>query len=82
MKTNEEWVKEWNDFHTKYIKEGSDIRNTKMADYCEKVIEEAKKIYYTTNKSIMTDNMYDRFEDSLRILRPDSKILKKVGHDI
>ena len=79
MKTDKEWLEDWVKLHQKYTVEGSDIRNNKMADYCEEKILEAKEAYYDSGETIMSDKYYDRLEDNLKILRPDSKVLEKVG---
>ena len=80
MKTHEEYIKEWNVLHCKYINEGTpQYRNEKMADYCEEMIIKAKKVYYDSGESMMTDLTYDRFEENLKSLRPDSKLFDKVG---
>lgn len=75
-----EYLKEWNELHRKYTKLGSETRNSKMADYCEEMIMEAKKHYYGSGNTIMEDSTYDRLENCLKVLRPDSKILDKVGY--
>jgi NAD-dependent DNA ligase len=53
-----------------------------MADFCESQIILAKKAYYDTESPIMEDIVYDKFEDYLKIIRPDSKVLEKVGTDL
>lgn len=80
LKTQQEYTKIWNDLHCKYIhKYGADKRNELMADHCEELILKAKEVYYNTGNTIMTDATYDYYEDKLRILRPTSKALEKVG---
>ena len=78
MKDTSEWLKEWNKLHQEYTKKGSEFRNNKMADYCEEMILKAKPAYYE-GEPIMEDSWFDRLETSLRSLRPDSKVLEKVG---
>lgn len=56
-------------------------RNNKMADYCEKMIVKAKEMYYNAGDIIMSDEQYDKFEEYLKLLRPDSKILEMVGYE-
>ena len=89
MKTEKEYTKDWNDLHCKLVAENNTsgrtgvasaaYRNNAMADYCERMILEGKEVYYNSGENIMSDLQYDRFEDRLRVLRPDSKILEKVG---
>ena len=57
-------------------------RNEKMADWLESILVEAKNKYYTTGLPMMSDRQYDHFEGYLKTLRPTSKILDKVGHDL
>ena len=56
-------------------------RNEKMADWLEDTLNNAKSKYYSS-VAIMSDFQFDRFEMYLRSLRPNSKILKKVGYDL
>ena len=53
-------------------------RNEMMANYCEDTIIKAKKAYYE-GEPIMDDGTYDNFEESLKSLRPESKLLQIVG---
>ena len=83
MEDDKYWIDEWNQLHIQYVKEEREnkidnYRNDKMADYCEEIIIKAKKAYYDGNP-IMTDSKFDRFEEYLKLLRPNSKILEKVG---
>lgn len=50
-----------------------------MADWCEEQILLAKKAYYTTENALYEDDAYDNIEMRLKILRPDSSVLQKVG---
>jgi NAD-dependent DNA ligase len=50
-----------------------------MADFCEKLVIDAKNAYYKTDSPIMTDQVFDKLEEYLKILRPNSDVLKKVG---
>ena len=70
---------EWNKLHIEYTKLGYEKRNSLMADYCEELISKAKEVYYNSNEVIMSDNFFDRTERALRSLRPESKLLEKVG---
>ena len=74
MKDHKEYLDMWNDNHLLLIRK----RNTTMAELCENLIVTAKEAYYN-GSPIMEDKTYDWFEDRLRILNPDSKILDKVG---
>ncbi len=84
MRSDELMNKEWNEQHCALVATARDLelpssfRNEKMADYCESVILKAKEAYYD-GTPIMTDVWYDKIEDNLRILRPNSKMLEKVG---
>ncbi len=88
MRSDEQMNEEWNEQHCKYVQinrdngrithEAASFRNNRMADYCESVILKAKEAYYD-GTPIMTDVWYDKIEDNLRILRPNSKMLEKVG---
>lgn len=69
----------WNQKHIEYIKYGSAVRNKMMAEYCEEQILAAKQAYYNTESPIMEDAVYDKLEEYLRILNPESHILQKVG---
>lgn len=53
--------------------------NSGMADYCELMILKAKELYYSGGETLMSDLNYDKLEDRLRMLRPDSEVLEKVG---
>ena len=86
---DKDWTADWNALHCECVvenelagrkgRESADYRNNRMADYCEEQIVKAKEAYYNTSEVIMTDQMYDKLEDWLRLLRPTSKILEKVG---
>ena len=69
----------WNQMHCELIKQGPTIRNELMANWCEEQIILAKKAYYNTENSLYTDEAYDSIEDNLRVIRPTSNVLKKVG---
>jgi hypothetical protein len=79
MKTRKDLVDEWNDLHIKYTKFGPIGRNGRMIEFCEKYILEAKEAYYNTESPIMEDEAFDMLESSLKTLRPNSKVLEKVG---
>jgi NAD-dependent DNA ligase len=74
-----EFYEIWNQKHCELIVQGPAIRNKLMADFCEETILNAKNAYYNTEKPVMTDEAYDKTEEYLRLLRPDSKALEKVG---
>ena len=77
MKDHQEIIIEWNKMFCSVVLTDTDT-NTFMADYCERSILAAKEAYYE-GSPIMLDTSYDWFEDRLRRLRPDSKIMEKVG---
>lgn len=89
MLTEKDYTDIWNELHCKCVKEnealgntGADsslYRNNIMADHCEEMILKAKDAYYNSGDVIMSDWQYDMFEDRLRVLRPNSIILNKVG---
>jgi NAD-dependent DNA ligase len=74
MREYKEIVEEWNDMHCKFVAQ----RNNAMADHCEKNIAAAKHFYYA-GTPIMSDKSFDWLEDKLKVLRPDSSSLKRVG---
>ena len=85
MKTNQQWTDIWNKKHCYYTvnsmfhtKNGSDYRNTMMGIWLEYILGQAK-CYYYMGKPMMTDTQYDKFESFLKKLKPDSKLLTKVG---
>ncbi len=66
-------------FYTSWPREEMEgHRNNKMADYCEELLFKANKAY-RSGQPIMSDRYYDSIEGVLKDLRPDSKILIKVG---
>ncbi len=70
------WTDEWNRMHIISVR----LRNDFFADYCEEVLNKAKEHYYKTGSTIMSDARYDSFEENLKLLRPDSKVLQQVGY--
>jgi len=68
----------WNEKHCEYIGLGGEERNRLMGIWCEHQLLEAKKAYYNGNP-IMEDRVFDKIEEYLRVLNPDSKVLEKVG---
>lgn len=89
MKEDNEYIEEWSAIYQKIViqnrqmgrecAEAADFSNNIMANYCENLIVRAKEAYYKTQDPIMSDLAYDRIERNLKILRPDSKMLEKVG---
>ena len=85
----DEWVGRWNARYKKLVAESrvnqltgsqaADFINNGMAKYCEEIIIEAKRSYYSSGEPIMSDSYYDKIEDRLRKLNPNSSILEKVG---
>ena len=68
----------WNEMHCRHAYNHK--RNSIMADFCETWMLKAKETYYKVGEPIMNDEAYDMLERNLMILRPDSKILQKVGY--
>lgn len=79
MQDHKYYLEEWNTKHCEFTNDPSVDRNMSMANYCEGVLLKAKEAYYNSGESIMLDITYDWFEDRLKILNIDSKILDKVG---
>lgn len=82
MKEQSEYLTEWNEKHCALVADPSYNyldRNEIMAIHCEDLIIRAKEAYYSTPIPIMSDRTYDWLEDMLKILKPDSAILKIVG---
>lgn len=87
MRTVEDWRDDWNDLTIKTIaenthtnpKDSADYLNGKMADYCEEIMVEAQKAYHVIGEPTMHDDWYNSLEMRLKSLRPESKILEKVG---
>lgn len=77
MMTKDQYVDLWNEKHISLV----EYRNNQMADWCEQMIDKAKTAYYT-GKAIMDDETYDAIENDLKLLRPTSKMLKKVGYTV
>ena len=73
------WLDVWNNKYCELVALGYSDRNDRLADWCEEIILEAKKRYYGQGDTIMCDGDYDAIEGRLRILRPNSKCLTKVG---
>lgn len=83
------WTDEWNNLHCKCVEENreaerngtesKEYRDNVMADYLEKTLLEAKEAYYNSGDETMSDSQYDKFEGWLKIIRPNSKFLEKVG---
>ena len=40
----------------------------------------AKNIYYNTGESIMSDSEFDKLEEQIKLLNPQSKVLNIVGY--
>lgn len=56
--------------------------NELMISWYENFILEAKKAYYVSEEPVMDDQSYDKCEDLLRLLKPDSLALCKVGYEM
>lgn len=75
FKDDQYWIDEWNRMHCLSV----DLRNEFFADYCERVLTKAKEYYYQTGTTLMSDTRFDSMERSLKLLRPNSKVLQQVG---
>ena len=81
-------LKEWNRLSCELVddnykagrikKEAADYRNSGMADFCEETVLICKQKYYD-GEEYLSDNGFDRIERYLKLLRPKSKLLAKVG---
>ena len=74
----QEFLDSWNYQHIGALQLDID-RNSHMANWCELVIIEAKKAYYSGSKELFPDEVYDSIEDRLKALRPESFVLRMVG---
>ena len=82
MKTTKDWIEHWNVEHKRLVRlhtGNSELINAGLANYCENLMLKAKRAYYETGKPIMSDHWFDRLEASLKLLRPESKVLRAVG---
>lgn len=75
---HKDWIDEWNRIYTEFCR----YHNEWNADYLEIMMAKASKAYYETGDVIMDDQTYDWMENRLRHLRPQSKMLTKVGTEI
>jgi hypothetical protein len=60
---------------------GSDAQlywTTEMSNWYEDLLLQGKKAYYA-GKPIMSDSAFDKIEEMLRYIKPDSDVLKRVG---
>lgn len=80
-KDTSELTEYWNQLHKLVIRMGasSQCRNDIFAIYIEDILKQASVAYYTTGETIMTDAVYDSLEDSLKVIKPQSPLLNKVG---
>ena len=53
-----------------------------MSEWYEGLILDAKKAYYNSGKPIMDDITHDTIENCLKLIKPNSKVLKQVGAEI
>ena len=72
----------WNPQSAKLVAAGivNEAWNEAMADWCEEMILEAKDKYYR-GIVFIHDDVFNKIEARLELLRPTSKILEKVGSD-
>lgn len=52
---------------------------TEMSNWYETLIDKAKDAYYNTGEAVMDDETYDKIEECLRLIKPDSDRLDQVG---
>lgn len=69
----------WNAMHIKCCATNPETRNEIMGKWLEDQIIAAKAAYYNTESPLMEDNVYDKMEEYLRMINPDSPVLEKVG---
>lgn len=77
-----EFYEIWNRRHRECVSNNPDTRNDIMASWLEEQILKAKDAYYQSAQPIMDDNVYDKMEEYLKIINPNSPVLQKVGHTI
>lgn len=77
MKTDEEWLAEWN----KEYCASTALHRDRMTKWLETHMLEAKDAYYNSGEAIMSDESYDRFEWYLRIREPNHTLLDNVGSE-
>jgi hypothetical protein len=77
-KTLEECREIWNAIDVQLLKLPWPIRNETMADFLENVLEKAKTEYYNGNP-FLEDRAFDHWENNLKLLRPSSLLLQRVG---
>ena len=53
-----------------------------MTSWYEGEIMRAKTAYYAEGEPIYSDMAYDKIEEILRRLKPDSMVLSKVGYEL
>ena len=75
MKTDEEWLAEWNKSYCASI----DLHRARMTKWLEIHMLEAKDAYYNSGETVMSDESYDRFEHYLRIRESKHELLDNVG---
>lgn len=82
-----EWQEKYNDNYLRLLKvskgqpepERTDFINAGIVEFVVTHIKEAKKQYYIEGSDYMSDLVYDRYEDILRIHHPKHPLLKSVG---
>ena len=95
--TDKEWTQIWNNFSSTVIRampifSGSDdvrlrTMNAEIVNQClivwrVEVLKEAKRRYYMGEGDFMTDQSYDRFEQSLKLSDPNNSFFNLVGYEI
>lgn len=79
MKTYKQWLNLLNKDNKEYINQDQSYRDKKLTEWLETTLLSAKKEYYT-GEPIMSDSSYDKFEEMLKRLNPDSSVLQMVGY--
>jgi len=51
---------------------------TELSNWYESLLLQGKKAYYA-GKPIMSDPAFDKLEELLRLIKPESELLKQVG---
>jgi NAD(P)H-flavin reductase len=77
---NETHIEVVSEFRKKGL-EGTDAQvywTNQMSDWYEDILMKAKKAYYD-GVPIMSDKAFDKFEEYLRAIKPQSQVLKQVG---
>ena len=58
------------------------LSNTNKLKQLEKLYLNAKKAYYNSSKPLLSDIEFDKLEDKIRELNPNSSVLNLVGYKV